>query len=151
MTDSTDAGRFLDAIDLVKENMGGSDIPTTMAENLEGSKDVERELNAELDSDIKRASSAAERGKLLAELDELREKQASLGVILGRARTAFLASQLESVNEILAGDPENDAVIAIAGKRIGGAQDKVTVLMAALDQLSQNIKAIKARIAELEV
>ena len=150
MTDSTDAGRFLDAIDLVKKNMGDS-VPDTVAGNLEGGKDVERELNAELDSDIKRASSAAERGKLLAELDELREKQISLGVILGRARTAFLASQLESVNEILAGDPENDAVIAIAGKRIGGAQDKVTVLMAALDQLSQNIKAIKARIAELEV
>jgi len=143
MNDS-DADRFLDASAFVKKNLGG-DVPTTQAENVSG-KDVDRELNAELASDIKRASSAGERERLKSELAGLREKKISLGGDLLRARAAALNSQLASVGDILAADTVDESVFEKAVQRIIVAQGWVNVLVACIEQLSQNIKAVEARL-----
>jgi len=132
----------------VKKNQGGDNIPDAMAENVSG-KDVDRELNAELASDIKRASSAGERERLKSELAGLREKKISLGGDLLRARAAALNSQLASVGDILAADTVaglDESVFEKAVQRIIVAQGWVNVLVAASEQLSQNIKAVEARL-----
>ena len=127
------------------KNQGGDNIPDAMAENVSG-KDVDRELNAELASDIKRASSAGERERLKSELAGLREKKISLGGDLLRARAAALNSQLASVGDILAADTVDESVFEKAVQRIIVAQGWVNVLVAAQEQLFANIKAVEARL-----